>query len=116
MIFTDFEREQQRYKDITGPKVSNRYYLNSTSIEIEIYGRNDLFAGDVILLDIPQFENVVGAKDKHKSLSGYWLVQTIKHYIKGKKYTSRLTIIKDLFPGDKSGVSTIANMSEEGEV
>jgi hypothetical protein len=116
MIFTDFEREQQRYKDITGPKVSNRYYLNSTSIEIEIYGRNDLFAGDVILLDIPQFENVVGSKDRHKSLSGYWLVQTIKHFIKGKKYTSRLTIIKDLFPGDKSGVSTIANMSEEGEV
>lgn len=116
MIFTDFEREQQRYKDITGPKVSNRYYLNSTVIEIEIYGRNDLFAGDVILLDIPQFENVNGNTDKHKSLSGYWLVQTIKHYIKGKQYTSRLTIIKDLVPGDNSGVSTIADMTAEGEV
>ena len=117
LIFTDVEREQQKYKDITGPKVSNRYYLNSMSMEIEIYGRNDLFAGDVILIDIPQYENIggEGVKDKHKSLSGHWLVQTIIHYIKGKTYTSKVTVIKDLVPGDRAGVSTVVNMSSEFE-
>jgi len=112
LVFKDFERENQYYKEIIGPRVSNRYYLSSVVAEIEIYGRNDLFAGDVIKLDIPQFENVGGGRPKnlHTSLSGYWLVNSISHKIQGKKYTCKLVITKDLVISNTLTNSVLTNI------
>ena len=112
LVFKDFERENQYYKEIIGPRVSNRYYLSSVVAEIEIYGRNDLFAGDVIKLNIPQFENVGGGRPKnlHTSLSGYWLVNNISHKIQGKKYTCKLVITKDLVISNTLTNSVLTNI------
>jgi hypothetical protein len=98
LIFKDFERERQQYKDIIGPRFSNYYYLNAFTAKIEIYGRNDLFAGDIINLHIPQFEDTTGNKGKslHQSLSGYWLIQDIMHSLTNNVYKCQLTISKDL--------------------
>jgi hypothetical protein len=113
MIFKDFERQQQNYKDITGPRMSNRYYLSSIIAEVELYGRNDLFAGDVIKLDLREFENTPERKnpEAHESLSGYWLVNIVNHNISGKQYTCKVTLTKDLVQGNKGGVSTIKDIS-----
>ena len=98
LIFKDFERDRQQYKDIIGPRFSNYYYLNAFTAKIEIYGRNDLFAGDIINLHIPQFEDTTGNKGKslHQSLSGYWLIQDIMHSLTNSVYKCQLTISKDL--------------------
>ena len=97
LVFKDFERENQYYKDIIGPRFSNYYYLNAFTAKVEIYGRNTLFAGDIIKLDIPQFEEVgPTGKKSHQSLSGYWLVQDIAHSLADNVYKCELTISKDL--------------------
>jgi hypothetical protein len=97
LVFKDFERENQYYKDIIGPRFSNYYYLNAFTAKVEIYGRNTLFAGDIIKLDIPQFEEVGSTgKKSHQSLSGYWLVQDITHSLADNVYKCELTISKDL--------------------
>ena len=98
MIFKDFEPERRQYKYIIGPRFSNYYYLNAFTAKIEIYGRNDLFAGDVINLQMPQFEDTTGNKGKslHQSLSGYWLIQDIMHSLTNNVYKCQLTISKDL--------------------
>ena len=113
MIFKDFERQGQRYTEITGPRMSNRYYLSSIVAEVELYGRNDLFAGDVIKLDMLEFENLPDGKvpDNHESLSGHWLVNNISHNIDGKQYTCKVTLTKDLVQGNKGGVSTVRDIT-----
>lgn len=113
MIFKDFERENQNYKAITGPRASNRYYLSSIVAEIEIYGRNDLFAGDLIELDLREFENTPENvnPESHESLSGYWLVNIINHQLKDSVHTCKITLTKDLVQGNRGGVSTIKDIS-----
>lgn len=105
LVFKDFEREQQYYKDIIGPRFSNDYYIDSIEAEIEIFGRNDLFAGDVIIVNLPKLEEKVGIRSEfHDSLSGYWLVKEIHHNIADKKYMCKCVISKDLVKS--GGVST----------
>ena len=93
--------------------MSNRYYLSSVIAEVELYGRNDLFAGDVIKLNLREFENTPERKnpEAHESLSGYWLVNIVNHHIKDKQYTCKVTLTKDLVQGNKGGVSTIKDIS-----
>jgi len=113
MVFKDFERQNQRYTQISAPRISSRYYLSSIVAEVELYGRNDLFAGDVIKITMREFENTPEGKEPevHESLSGYWLVNNVNHTIKDKQYTCKVVLTKDLVQGNKGGVSTIADIS-----
>lgn len=98
LLFHDVERKEAHYLDIIGPRHSTSYYLSNIMCDIEIYGRNDLNVGDVIKLNIPQYETVEGTKPLNYTLSGYWLVREIKHVMEGKAYKMFCKITKDL-PG-----------------
>ena len=117
MIFIDDERTNQKYKEIISSKISNLYYHTEFTVEIEIYGRNDISAGDIIKLNIFNFDTVIDKQPElHKSLSGYWLIQSINHAIDiDQSYKCRLILSKDLAFGDNSGVSTIAELTSEFE-
>lgn len=96
MIFVDAERPNQRYREISAQRRSSSFYLNSIVAKIEIYGRNDLFAGDIIRMNLPQYEVVEGEKELHQSLSGYWMVNEMIHKMEGKEYKMEVTVTKDL--------------------
>ena len=97
MIFTDFERASQNYKEIIGNRFANHNKLMSIEAEVEIFGRNDLFAGDLIYLNLPKFEEKSEIRNKqHETLSGNWIVTQIQHIFADTKYKSKLTISKDL--------------------
>ena len=117
MVFIDAERPNQKYKEIISSRISNRYYHEEFTVEIEIYGRNDIFAGDIIKLNIFNFESVMDKQPEfNKSLSGYWLIQSISHAIDiDQSYKSILVLSKDLALGDNSGVSTLVDMTAEFE-
>lgn len=104
MVFVDSDRPNQRYVDIIAPRVSNLYYYNEFTLEVEIYGRNDLFAGDIIKLNIYEFAQIVDNKQPefNKGFSGHWLVNTIDHIIDiDKVYKCKLKLSKDLPKGDR---------------
>lgn len=117
LVFVDSERPNQRYVDIIAPRTSNLYYHSEFTLSVEIYGRNDLFAGDVIKLGIFEFEESSSKQPElNKSFSGYWLVNSIDHTIEiDKTYKCKLKLSKDLAHGDNSGVSTIAELTSEFE-
>ena len=98
MTDVDGERKNQHYVDITAQRRSTSYFLNSFMCEMEIFGRNDLFAGDVVRLNLPQYEVVEGEKTQHQSLSGYWIVNQIQHNFtsEGKEYKCNVRLTKDL--------------------
>ena len=97
MISSDLERPNQRYKDIIPHRRSSSYYLNNgITCDIEVYGRNDLFAGDIIRLNLPEYEVTNNDKSQHKSLSGYWLVNQIIHKLEDKEYKCEVNLTKDL--------------------
>ena len=117
MVFIDAERPNQKYKEIISSKISNRYYHTEFTVDVEIYGRNDISAGDIIKLNIYNFEAIIDKQPEfNKSLSGYWLIQSIKHDLDhDKSYKCFLRLSKDLALGDNSGVSTIAELTSELE-
>lgn len=96
MIFVDIERPKQNYRDIASNRRSTSYYLNSIECSAEVYGRNDLFAGDIVKLNLPEYEVTAGEKGRHKSLSGYWLVNQIIHKLDGKEYKVEMSLTKDM--------------------
>jgi len=96
VIFVDVERPNQKYREISAQRRSSSFFLNSIVAKIEIYGRNDLFAGDIIRMNLPQYEVVEGEKELHQSLSGYWMVNEMIHKMEGKEYRMEVTVTKDL--------------------
>ena len=113
MVFIDAERPNQNYAKIIAPKISNIYYHSELTVEVEIYGRNDIFAGDIIKLNIFNFEEIQ-TTEFNGSLSGYWLINSISHNISvDRVHKSTLILSKDLALGDSSGVSTVADMTTE---
>lgn len=98
LVFNDVERKEAHYVDIEGPRRSTSYYLSNVVCNIKIYGRNDLNVGDVIKLNVPQYETVEGTKPMNFTLAGFWLIREISHVLAGKTYEMDLVITKDL-PG-----------------
>lgn len=95
-VLIDTERPNQSYKQIIPNKVSSSYFINSIQGSIEIYGRNDLCAGDLINLKLPELHNTGEAKIEHQTLSGRWLIKSIEHNMQtDKQYMMNCTIVKD---------------------
>lgn len=85
------------YSEIIPRRNSTSYYLKAVVLEMEIHGCNDIFAGSVVNLIIPEMKFVNGDKDSHPNLSGRYLVSTIQHHMAEKKWTMRLGLVKDSF-------------------
>lgn len=100
MVLTDSQRSSLNYKEITSQRRSTSYYLNAgINCTMTIYGRNDLFAGDIVKLNIPEYINTEGSREMNKSLSGFWLVAEIDHSLDSDEYKFNVRLLKDLAKG-----------------
>ena len=108
LVFKDFTRDTQNYKNILGPRISTQYYSDMITCEIEIYGRNDLSVGDTMHLKIPQFRNLE-QRAENETMGGYWTVHTINHNFTDKDYKSSVTLFKSVYK--KNTVETLAEIS-----
>jgi hypothetical protein len=97
MTFEDSTRTDLRYSEIIPNRNSTNYYLNKIVLEMEIHGCNDLFAGSVVNLVIPEMKFVNGDKDIHPNLSGRYMIETISHKMEQKQWKMTVRIIKDSF-------------------
>ena len=82
-------RPKPYYGDIHTHKAANFLFFDEYKINLSIYGTNEVVAGDVIRLDMPEF------KTKHKvdeERTGYWLVETINNEFYENTYTQKLTV------------------------
>lgn len=84
-------RPKTYYSDIYPHKGANLFHYNQSKIEIQIYGTNEVVAGDVIKLELPQFK-VKGEIDVERS--GFYLVESIVNDFFENIYTQTLTLSK----------------------
>lgn len=95
LVFVDEYRPNLNFDELISRRLSNYYFLDNMEVVIKIHGRNDIFAGDMIRLDIDDFVTAHKDKKPHETLSGYYLVKTIDHMLKDNNYISYLTVSKD---------------------
>lgn len=107
LVFKDFTRETQYYRNILGPRISTQYYSDLITCDIEIYGRNDLSAGDTVNLKIPQFRNLEN-REINETMGGYWTVHTINHNFMEKDYKCNVKLFKSVYK--KNTVETLAEI------
>jgi hypothetical protein len=70
--------------------------LNMTSIEIEVHGRTDMYAGRLIELNFPTFATTSdGSSPTDVYHSGLYLVANIRHTISGGTHKMTLGLLKD---------------------
>ena len=84
-------RPKTYYSDIYAHKGATLFHYNQSKIEIQIYGTNEVVAGDVIQLELPQFK-VKGEIDVERS--GFYLVESIVNDFYENTYTQVLTLSK----------------------
>lgn len=84
-------RPKTYYSDIYAHKAAYNFHLNQSQIEIQIYGTNEVVAGDIVQLEIPQFK-VKGEIDVERS--GFYLVETVVNDFLENIFTQTLTLSK----------------------
>lgn len=97
LTFEPTNEGEYSYSEIIPRRNSTSFYLRKNIVEMEIHGCNDIFAGSVVNLVIPEMRYVNGDKDDHPNLSGRYLVEAASHYMSEKKWTMKLILIKDSF-------------------
>lgn len=97
LTFEESNEDERAYSEIIPRRNSTSFYLQSNVMEMEIHGCNDIFAGSVLNLIIPEMKFKNGEKDQHPNLSGRYLVETISHQMAEKQWKMRLRLIKDSF-------------------
>lgn len=85
-------RPKTYYGDIYNTKVSNVLHYGESRTSITVYGSNELFAGDIIHLTLPQFR--VGTFEKDTKRSGRYIVESVTNVFKENIYTQELTLVK----------------------
>ena len=94
--------EGTKYNEIMPRRVSSFGMMNRISVTAVIYGRNDLFVGDMIHIDLPQFKAVTESDETNKNLSGYWLIKSMNHVMKETVWNSYLVLVKDSYKNGNS--------------
>lgn len=101
VVFNDSsEQDETFYQDITARRISNNYYLNSIRMMAKLYGRNKLNPGDMISFTLPEVKYNKSDAGEHKSLSGYWFIETITHTLQDKQWRMDVTLLKDALRGE----------------
>lgn len=100
LVFQDSTREDQPYQDMVSQRVSTSYYLNSIAMYIELYGANNVNIGDLVRLDLQDMSAANDYKKSHPTLSGLYMVSTIKSIYDGKNWKMTLGLLKDALKGE----------------
>lgn len=83
-------RYDQYYPKIHNSKRSNSYHYNKNRVMMTIYGRNTIFAGSIIDLDLNIAKSNVIEKDKEKS--GRYIVEAVDNIFFENTYRQKLTL------------------------
>jgi hypothetical protein len=80
------------YPELHNKKTTYFYHYEKNSIRAKIYGRNDLFAGDVIELDLISQADGSGKNEKDIERSGLYLIESIENNFYENTYTQKLVL------------------------
>lgn len=89
-----FLRKNTRYPNLYNEKNVNLYHFDNESIQIRIYGRNTIKAGDFINLDLSDVNYAVEDRKLDSKRSGLYLVESIENVFLETRYTQLLKISK----------------------
>lgn len=87
-------KPDMKYSDLYDRKSSYLYHYKQNSIDITIYGRNDIVAGSVINLQLP-IRKVISqnsASEIDTERSGYYLADSVQNIFNNKTYTQKITL------------------------
>lgn len=101
MTFEDSNMKNLKYSEILPMRNSSLFYLNKLCADIEIFGANDIFAGDLINLNIKEMKYVNNEKKYHPNLSGNYLVESIEHRMIDRNWIMKVRLLKDAFVNDR---------------
>lgn len=101
LIFNDSTlQEDTHYSEISAKRVATRHFLTSIIARVQIYGRNDIFPGDVLTLNIPDMRANKSMTELHPRLSGKYIVESISHQMQEKAWKMDVILLKDSLKGD----------------
>jgi hypothetical protein len=85
-------RDDQFYSELYTKKPAYFYHYAQNTMSLTIYGRNTIFAGS--LVDIQLLERVPGSTKFDKEKSGRYIVESVSNNFVDKKYTQTLTLTR----------------------
>lgn len=85
-------RPPTNYANILGPLTTTAYHHSSNKLYVAIPGRNNLFAGDVINIDIEEFH--IGNPVPDKRYSGRYVIETINNHFSNEDYIQNLVLTR----------------------
>jgi len=101
LVFQDSTRQdQQSYQDIVSQRLSTSYYLNSIAMYIKIYGANNINVGDLIRFELQDLSSANDYAKNHATLSGLYMVSTIKSVYDGTRWDMTIGLLKDSLKGE----------------
>jgi hypothetical protein len=91
----DKDRPYQHFYENYTTKPVVDYHLGVNSFSVDIHGRNRIYPGNVINLDLYKFSNTVaGTRETDTERSGKYLVMSINHSFSGDTYKQTLRVTK----------------------
>lgn len=90
------------WSDLVGRKPMHVLHNNSNEIEILVYGRNTVFAGSIVELELPEFKTRQTEIEIDEEKSGVYLVKSVNNEFKNNTYYQTLTLIR---PGINTVIS-----------
>lgn len=85
---------QHFYENYTTKPIVD-YHMNKNAFDIEIKGRDGIYAGQVINLELYKFSNTIaGTRERDKQRSGKYLVMGVRSSFVEDQFTQTLTISK----------------------
>lgn len=85
-------------EDIIPFRLSAAHQIYSQQLEVQVAGNTNLMAGHMIDVDLPSYRYEKAVEERHKIMSGRYLITTIKHAFGGGKYNMVLTLNKNVYP------------------
>ena len=90
-----YVRSDQNYTELHNVKSTNFYHYNKNKIVAKIYGRNEIFAGSIIDLELIQHTSATDKLNMDKEKSGRYLVESVDNVFYENTYTQNLTLSKN---------------------
>jgi len=87
-------------------KRAYNYHYRANMIRCSIYGRNDLVAGDYIILDLYKFMKSTNSVEKDEEWSGHYVINSIENVYYENTYTQNLEITKAGVLGKSAAANT----------
>lgn len=107
-----FTRPYASYPDIYNKKKVNLYHHTSEKVTMKTYGRNDVCAGDVIEIDIPEVNSDLLNRKSDFRRSGKYLIESIKNMFHEEYYYQIITMSKSGVRGAPESFTSLENSNE----